>query len=79
MKNFASLRSLLLAVVAVPLCFASPRPLAAQAQQPAEPGPRCDLSAPASYPTAAISNGQVHALVYLPDAKTGYYRGSRFD
>lgn len=28
---------------------------------------------------AFISNGLVNAVVYLPDAKNGYYRGSRFD
>jgi hypothetical protein len=32
-----------------------------------------------SYPKAAISNGSVHAVVYLPDAKDGYYRATRFD
>ncbi len=32
-----------------------------------------------SYPKAAISNGAVNAVLYLPDAKNGYYRGSRFD
>ncbi len=30
-------------------------------------------------PTADISNGVVRATLYLPDAKTGYYRGGRFD
>ncbi len=39
----------------------------------------CAASQPSSYPTASISNGQVDALLYLPNAKTGYYRGSRFD
>lgn len=31
------------------------------------------------FPQASISNGDVKAVVYLPDAKDGYYRGSRFD
>ena len=31
------------------------------------------------YPKAVISNGLIQAVVYLPDAKKGYYRGSRFD
>ncbi len=26
-----------------------------------------------------ISNGQIHAKLYLPDSKTGFYRGTRFD
>ena len=30
-------------------------------------------------PEAAISNGVIRARVYLPDAKDGYYRGTRFD
>lgn len=30
-------------------------------------------------PQAEISNGIIHARLYLPDAKNGYYRGSRFD
>jgi len=39
----------------------------------------CATTDPTSYPTATITNGQVNAVLYLPDAKTGYYRGSRFD
>lgn len=39
----------------------------------------CPSNKPANYPKATISNGQVNADVYLPDAKNGYYRGSRFD
>jgi hypothetical protein len=31
------------------------------------------------FPKAAISNGIVHAVVYLPDTASGYYRGARFD
>ena len=30
-------------------------------------------------PSAVISNGAITAKFYLPDAKTGYYRGTRFD
>lgn len=33
----------------------------------------------AEFPQAQLSNGIVHATVYLPDAERGYYRGSRFD
>jgi hypothetical protein len=33
----------------------------------------------AGYPEAEISNGQVTAKMYLPDAKDGYYRSTRFD
>ena len=30
-------------------------------------------------PQAEITNGLIHARLYLPDAENGYYRGSRFD
>jgi len=33
----------------------------------------------AQNPTATISNGQVKATLYLPDAQKGYYKGTRFD
>src|SRR6266849_5113859 len=33
----------------------------------------------ADFPTAEITNGQIRAKVYLPDAKNGYYRATRFD
>src|SRR6266545_5678807 len=33
----------------------------------------------AEHPQAEISNGQVRARLYLPDARNGYYRGTRFD
>ncbi len=31
------------------------------------------------FPQAEITNGLVRAQLYLPDAETGYYRGTRFD
>ncbi len=31
------------------------------------------------HPKILLSNGKLHALVFLPDASTGYYRGPRFD
>ena len=33
----------------------------------------------ADLPTSEITNGQIRALVYLPDAKNGFYRATRFD
>jgi hypothetical protein len=33
----------------------------------------------AGAPQAAISNARVRARLYLPDAQSGYYRGTRFD
>jgi hypothetical protein len=31
------------------------------------------------HPQAEISNGQIRAKLYLPDASKGFYRGTRFD
>jgi len=36
-------------------------------------------TAPESFPQATISNGRIRAIVYFPNAKTGYYQGTRFD
>ena len=33
----------------------------------------------ANFPETTISNGQITAKIYLPDAKNGYYRSTRFD
>jgi hypothetical protein len=33
----------------------------------------------ADFPTSEITNGQIRAQVYLPDAKNGFYRATRFD
>lgn len=37
------------------------------------------LSQEVAPPQVTITNGPVQARLYLPDAKTGYYRGGRFD
>lgn len=34
---------------------------------------------PRPFPQASISNGRIRLELYLPDAKAGYYRGTRFD
>ena len=34
---------------------------------------------PEDYPKVELSNGALRATVYLPDAKRGFYRGTRFD
>src|SRR3974390_2796609 len=31
------------------------------------------------FPRTEITNGQLHVKLYLPDAKGGYYRATRFD
>lgn len=36
-------------------------------------------SAFGQFPQAEISNGQIRAKLYLPDAQAGYYRATRFD
>jgi hypothetical protein len=33
----------------------------------------------AQYPQTSINNGLIKAKIYLPDAKDGFYRGTRFD
>ena len=63
------LAGLLLAVLALPL---------AADCTPSKINQACDAD-DASYPKASISNGVITAMVYLPDSKNGYYRGSRFD
>ena len=37
------------------------------------------LSRATDYPQAQITNGQITATLYLPNAKDGYYRSTRFD
>ena len=39
----------------------------------------CSSALKADFPKASISNGVVQAVVYLPNSKDGYYRGTRFD
>jgi hypothetical protein len=34
---------------------------------------------PTKYPQAEVSNGIIKAQIYLPDAKNGYYKATRFD
>jgi hypothetical protein len=36
-------------------------------------------TSPSNFPVAEISKGLLRVGLYLPDARTGYYRGSRFD
>src|SRR5439155_185507 len=37
------------------------------------------LSPAADFPATEINNGQIRAKIYLPDAKNGFYRSTRFD
>ena len=39
----------------------------------------CALACAADFPEADISNGTLHAKLYLPDAQKGYYQATRFD
>lgn len=41
--------------------------------------PLAALAVAATFPQAQISNGSVHATLYLPDIDNGYYRATRFD
>ncbi len=42
-------------------------------------GLSCGLLLAADPPSAEISNGQIKAKIYLPDARSGFYRSTRFD
>jgi hypothetical protein len=42
-------------------------------------GQECEMARESAFPQASITNGDISAVVSLPDAKSGYYRGSRFD
>ena len=37
------------------------------------------LLSAANLPTAELANGEIRVKIHLPDAKKGYYRGTRFD
>ena len=39
----------------------------------------CDDLPHADHPKATIANGAMKAVVFLPDAQSGFYRGARFD
>jgi hypothetical protein len=45
----------------------------------ASDAPDCAARVDGNAPQAVLANGSVQAVVYLPDVKRGYYRGSRFD
>ena len=70
-----------------PIAIVFPVLLAAflAAQTPPEPRGQTQASRPEvaeellDFPQALISNGTIHATVYLPDAEKGYYRATRFD
>ena len=42
-------------------------------------GPNCENIPFSDHPKAELNNGQVKAVVFLPDTVNGYYRSSRFD
>jgi hypothetical protein len=39
----------------------------------------CSAAEQSNFPKASLTNGLLNAVLYLPDPKDGYYRGSRFD
>jgi hypothetical protein len=62
------------------IALLTPLALSASSNSATGKGARdCSMAEQSSYPKALISNGVMNAVVYLPDAKNGYYRGSRFD
>jgi hypothetical protein len=66
-----SLKAKILFVAAL-LSLLSPTVLRAE-------GSPCDAAIKSDFPKAVISNGEVQAVIYLPDPKKGYYRSTRFD
>ena len=52
---------------------------AASHSAPRKSAGNCSIARQSTYPKAIISDGIVNAVVYLPAAKDGYYRGARFD
>jgi len=70
---------LMLGLLSPAMALAQTPPTAPRPPAP-DPVDMVDVSARlASAPQAKISNGQISATVLLPDAKTGFYRGTRFD
>jgi hypothetical protein len=60
----------LAAIITLLVCAAGPSRLVTPAGIAAAQG---------AYPEAQISNGQIRATLYLPDARNGFYRSTRFD
>ncbi len=73
-----SIRRVRLAALLVMLSVAIiAKPVASQAQLPKDLA--CANTPHLDHPHAALSSGDLHLVVFLPDAKTGYYRAQRFD
>jgi hypothetical protein len=68
-----------LAALALPALLLAPVLAGAQTDAGASTAKACNAQEQTSYPKVLISNGAVNAVVYLPDAKNGYYRSTRFD
>lgn len=79
--NVARLRCLVLISVALVPLVATARTGFPERVDAAENANRtaCSSVRQSSNPKAFISNGLIEAVIFLPDAKNGYYRGSRFD
>jgi hypothetical protein len=66
-------------ICAVAACVGLPAATGGAVTDSAADSPNCSTREQSTYPKAHISNGVINAEVLLPDAKNGYYRGSRFD
>ena len=67
-----------MAAIGMAACAAGP----ASGQTPPQPAPENPQSAAealAKAPKVAVTNGLLHATVLLPDARSGFYRSTRFD
>ncbi|RXH56302.1 hypothetical protein [Granulicella sibirica] len=72
-------RNALGTLVLVPVMALFSQTGASQAANPTVMPADCAELPHSDYPMARITNGQVKAVVFLPDAEKGYYRGPRFD
>lgn len=75
MKGHRGLRSITGMAVTLTLSFLTAQ-MRAQAANQSNP---CASISHADHPKATLSNGKLTAVIFLPDAKTGYYRSTRFD
>ena len=75
MKSICRVRlAALLALICVSVCLSAPTSNA-QASQ----GTPCSNTPHLDHPHVTLSSGDLHLIVFLPDAKNGYYRAQRFD
>jgi len=65
-------------VISIHLAPAQTNPTAS-VPLPPPASPTCENVPHSDHPHARITNGQLNAVVFLPDQERGYYRAARFD